>query len=314
MENRRFIMDAHADILYRMETEHLSFFDPDSPLQLSYSKIKKAGIDLQVFALFVDPPVTPEQHLMKLIAYIETFRSEICKDGRMNPVITYQEIEQNFLSHRKSALLSIEGGDFLNGDLRHLRILYLLGVRAMGLTWNNKNAIASGVGEPTDEGLTPFGRQVVEEMNRLGMVVDVSHLAPKGIEDVLQVSKLPIIASHSNAKSVYPHRRNLTDEQIASIAKQGGVIGATFVPDFIAAKAATIDDLLRHIDRLLTVGGEDHVGLGSDFDGIEETMVDLRSGADYPKLIEALDKQYGSTVTDKICGQNFLRVLKQVLK
>lgn len=313
MSAKPFLLDAHADILYRMETERLSFTDPSSPLHLSFPNMVRAGIDLQIFALFVDPPYTPHEHLSKLLAYIDTFRTEICRPHLMAPVYTCSDIERNVVSGRKSALLSVEGADFLTGDLRQLRILYSLGVRAMGLTWNNGNAVADGVGERVDRGLTPFGREVVREMNRLGMVVDVSHLAPRGVWDVLELSDAPVIASHSNAKAVCQHRRNLDDEQIKGIAGNGGVIGVTFVPDFIGEGKVTIAHLLRHIDHLLNVAGEDHVGLGSDFDGIDETMADLRSGADYPKLIEALAREFGDETTAKICGLNFLRVLKQVL-
>jgi membrane dipeptidase len=173
--------------------------------------------------------------------------------------------------------------------------------------------MADGVGEPDPQGLTPFGRQVVQEMNSLGMVVDVSHLAPKGFWDVIEISSAPIIASHSNAKVLCPHRRNLEDDQIKAIIEKGGVIGMTFVPYFIGEGKITIPHLLRHIDHILSLGGEDHIGLGSDFDGISITMEDLRSGSDYPKLLQALDQEYGHDITAKICGKNFLRVYKQVL-
>ncbi|WP_018133373.1 dipeptidase [Effusibacillus pohliae] len=314
MTGKPFLIDAHADILYRMETEHLQFGDAGSPLHLSYPKILQAGIDLQFFALYVDPPYTPQEHLAKLICYIDTFRTQVCREDRMLPVLTYADIERNRRAGKKSALLSIEGGEFLTDDLRPLRVLYSLGVRAMGLTWNHKNALAYGVGEPEDGGLTPFGREVVREMNRLGMLIDVSHLAPRGVQDVLEITQAPIIASHSNAKAVYAHRRNLDDEQIKAIIRNGGVIGVTFVPYFIGKEPVGIADLLRHIDHILALGGEDHVGLGSDFDGIPRTMVDLRSGADYPKLLAALDKEYGPAIAAKLCGENFLRVLKAVLK
>lgn len=314
MNGKPFLLDAHADILYRMETEKIRFDDANSPLHLSYPKMEQAGMDLQIFALFVDPPCTPAEHLATLVGYIDTFRSEVCRDNLMQPVYTYADIERNQHQGKKSAMLSIEGGDFLSGDLRHLRILYSLGVRAMGLTWNNGNAIAAGVGEEIDTGLTAFGREVIREMNRLGMIVDVSHLAPKGVYDVLNVSSSPIIASHSNAKTLYAHRRNLDDEQIKGIAASGGVIGVTFVPYFVGEEPVGIPDLLRHVDYILSLVGEDHIGFGSDFDGIPRTMVDLRSGADYPKLIESLGKEYGAEITAKICGGNFLRVLRQVLK
>lgn len=314
MNKKPFLIDAHADILYRMETEHADFYDPASPLHLSYPKLEAAGIDLQVFALYVNPPYTPHEHLAKLLAYIDLFRTNVCSERGIHPVASYKEIEENTNAGRKSGLLSIEGADFLVDDLRPLRVLYSLGVRAMGLTWNHGNAIADGVGEESDRGLTVFGRMVIQEMNRLGMLVDVSHLAPKGVWDVLENTSAPILASHSNAKSVHPHRRNLDDEQIRGIIQNGGVIGMTFVPYFVAEGKAYITDLLRHVDHILSLGGEDHLGIGSDFDGITETMVDLKSGSDYPKLLETLDKEYGRSVTAKICGGNFLRIFREILQ
>ncbi|GAX91796.1 dipeptidase [Effusibacillus lacus] len=314
MSRKPFLIDGHADILYRMEQEHLDFYDPNSPLQLNYSRMERAGIDLQFFALYVDPPYTPQEHLSMILACIETFRSEVCRDNRLRPVYNYSDIERNRRSGVKSALLSIEGGDFLTGDLRHLRILYSLGVRAMGLTWNFRNSIASGVGEKIDNGLTPFGREVVLEMNRLGMLVDVSHLAPQGFWNVLEITQKPVIASHSNAKSVCPHKRNLDDSQIKGISECGGVVGVTFVPYFIGEGDVGIDDLLRHMDHIIELAGDNHIGLGSDFDGIPTTMTDLRNGEDYPRLIARLQQVYGDEVTAKICGGNLLRVLKSVLK
>lgn len=314
MNKKPFLVDAHADILYRMETEHADFYDPASPLHLSYPKMEAAGIDLQVFALFVDPPYTPYEHLAKLLEYIDTFRTDVCRERGIHQVMSYADMERNARLSLKSALLSIEGGDFLTTDVRLLRVLYSLGVRAMGLTWNNGNAIADGVGEKEDRGLTEFGRTVIEEMNRLGMVIDVSHLAPKGFWNVLELTSDPIIASHSNAKVIHNHRRNLDDDQIRGLIRNGGVIGITFVPYFITNGDAYLTDLLRHVDHILELGGEDHLGIGSDFDGITETMVDLTSGFDYPRLLDVLEKEYGANLTAKICGRNFMRVFRQVLK
>ncbi|HEU4962852.1 MAG TPA: dipeptidase [Bacilli bacterium] len=309
------LIDGHADILYRMDREHLDFYEDCDTLHLNYKRLCQADIDLQVFVLFPDDRLTDGEQLRAVLGMIDMFYQRVCVGGKMRPVLSTVDLNKNLELGLRSGLLSIEGGGCLQGDLRQLRIMYQLGVRAMGLTWNTGNCIADGVGEPQDRGLTPFGREVVREMNRLGMVVDVSHLAPKGFWGVVEESTAPFIASHSNAKAIHNHRRNLDDNQIRAIIEAGGTVGLTYVPYFVSDKEqVTIQDLLRHVDHILALGGENHLALGSDFDGIETTMVDLRHGGDYPRLQEALVKAYGDTVTRKIMGENFKRVLLDVLK
>jgi len=308
------LIDGHADILYRMEMEGHDFAAKDSELHLGFERICEAGIDLQIFALFVGPKYSPAEQLRLIMGMIDAFYERVCVNGMLHPVLSKTDLLRNIDQGLRSGLLSIEGGDCLQSDIRTLRMLYKLGVRAMGLTWNNSNCIADGVGEEVDRGLTPFGREVIQEMNRLGMVVDVAHLAPKGFWDVMELSQDPVIASHANARAIHDHRRNLDDEQLKAIFKSDGVVGLTYVPMFIGEGDVSITHLLRHADHILSLGGENHLALGSDFDGIERTVVDLRHGGDYPLLQEALFKNYGDTVARKILGGNFKRVLERVLK
>lgn len=307
------LIDGHADILWRMEKEGLDFHDPNSALHLSYDRIAKAGIDLQFFVLFSGPPYTPEEQLTMMLGMIDTFYERVCKHG-IRPVQSRADLARNLDLGVRSGLLSIEGGDCLQGDIRILRMMYKLGVRAMGLTWNNGNCIADGVGEVEDRGLTAFGRQVVREMNELGMVVDVAHLAPRGFWDVIELAQAPVIASHANARAIHDHRRNLDDDQLKALFKTNGLVGMTFVPMFICNGEASIAQLMRHVDHILTLGGENHLGFGSDFDGIETTMIDMEHGGHYGRLIDTLTKAYGDDVTRKICGGNFKRVLECILK
>ncbi|MBL0388477.1 dipeptidase [Tumebacillus sp. ITR2] len=310
---KMYLIDGHADILYRMEKEGLDFHNPNSGLHLGYDRLAKAGIDLQFFVLFSGPPYTPEEQLTMTLGYIDTFYEVVCKHG-IRPVLSRVDLQKNLELGVRSGLLSIEGGDLLQGDIRILRMMYRMGVRAMGLTWNNGNCIADGVGEVEDRGLTAFGRQVVQEMNSLGMVVDVAHLAPRGFWDVMELSQAPVIASHANASAIHDHRRNLTDDQLKALFKTNGLVGVTYVPAFICNGPASISHLMRHIDHILSLGGENHLGFGSDFDGIETTMTDLEHGEHYHRLIEAVNKAYGDDVTRKICGGNFKRVLESILK
>jgi membrane dipeptidase len=309
------LIDGHADILWRMETEGLDFHKEGSELQLSYERICQAGIDLQIFALWAGGTrKTPDEQLKMILGMIDMFYEQVCVRGKMKPVLSRVDLVKNIERGVRSGLLSIEGGDCLQNDIRILRMLYRLGVRAMGLTWNHSNCLADGVGAEVDKGLTSFGREVVREMNRLGMVVDVAHLAPRGFWDVIELSEAPVIASHANAKAVQGHVRNLDDDQLRALFAKGGLVGVTFVPSFIKSGEVAIVDLMRHIDHILSLGGEDSLGLGSDFDGIDNTMIDLRHGGDYPRFLEMVVKAYGDDVARKIWGGNFKRVLENILK
>ncbi|MCB0202782.1 MAG: membrane dipeptidase, partial [Anaerolineae bacterium] len=189
------------------------------------------------------------------------------------------------------------------------------GVRNLGLTWNFRNDTADGVMEgPNARGLSEFGVRVVEECNRLGIIIDVSHLAAAGVRDVLQVSQQPVIASHSNARALFDHYRNLTDSQIAGIVAGGGLIGVTFVNAFLHRPAgeATIEHVLDQIDYLVRTAGPDHVTIGSDFDGA--TMpAGLEDATRYPALTVGMATRGHSEETiRKVLGLNFLRVFEQV--
>jgi membrane dipeptidase len=212
----------------------------------------------------------------------------------------------------------MEGAEGLEGDLGVLRMMYRLGVRWIGMTWNHRNQAADGLFEArTGGGLTKFGVELVREMNRLGMLVDIAHLAPAGVRDVFEVSEAPVIASHANAHAVCPAPRNLSDEQLAGIAATGGLVGATYVPDFITdgEEPATLDMLVDHVDHMVRVAGVDHVGLGSDFDGFgDPPPAGLEDASCVPNVTaRLLERGYTSEDTQKILGGNWLRVIGQVM-
>jgi len=270
--------------------------------------------------------------------------------------------------HKFAALLGVEGGHAIEGDIRILRDYYRLGVRYMTLTWSNTNEIGDSSGDinnPNVEhhgGLTPFGREVVLEMNRLGMMVDISHVADSTFYQTLEVSRAPVIASHSSSRALTSAPRNMTDDMLRALAAHNGVAQANFYCAFVSQKyldtqnklAAEHDpdyekvqalfvkprtpedekefnearvrlqsklprpplsDLIDHIDHMVKVAGVDHVGLGSDFDGIECSPQGLDSVADLPKITQALyERGYSASDLDKILGGNLLRVFGQVEK
>lgn len=223
----------------------------------------------------------------------------------------------NVLKHKAATLLAIEEGGAIDGSLEALRCLYELGVRAMTLTWSNRNDIADGINEEaTGSGLTHFGKQVVAEMNRLGMLVDVSHISTAGFWSVIETSTKPIIATHSNAKSLCSHPRNLNDEQIKALAQNGGLAGITFAGQFLEEdwRNACIESVYKHIDYMLNlIGNDDHIGFGSDFDGISHPPYNIHGVQDYKPLIEYLSKYYSDETINKITHQNVINLLQKVL-
>jgi len=277
------------------------------------------------------------------------------------------DVERAHHEHKLAALMGIEGGHSIENDMRLLRDYYRLGVRYMTLTWSNTNEWADSSGDIDDakvqhhNGLTDFGKQVVVEMNRLGMMVDISHVADKTFWDAIATTKAPVIASHSSARALVDAPRNMTDDMLRAVAKNGGVVQVNFFSGFddenyrkveaaqakdqaaaieqyaeqmkAAGKSITAADrdrierehlakiprppfssLIDHIDHIAKVAGVDHVGLGSDFDGVSgQTPQGMNSAADLPKITQALlDRGYSPEDIKKILGGNLLRVFGEV--
>ncbi len=273
-------------------------------------------IKMQFFALFPERFYHPGRTLFQVLRLLD-FADEMFKESGSDviEIRSSQDIVQCLESKKLGAVLTVEGGEALEGDIRILRILYRLGIRGLSLTWNNRNEIADGVEErQTGGGLTRFGCAVVQEMNRLGMIIDVSHLSEKGFMDVLELSSTPVIASHSNSSYIWAHARNLTDQQIKSIARKNGLIGVNLVPQFVGPPGAGPGYLMRHIDHICQLVGDDYVGFGSDFDGTEELISGVKDVTGFPVLIEALrNRGYKDESVSKICGENCLRVLRSIL-
>lgn len=299
-----------------VQDQTVDFYEKNDHLQVQYHYLEKANIAMQVFAIFVPPSIPSSERFYYALKMIDVFYERVVKKDKLHPIFTVKDIEGLFQhpSHSRGGMLSLEGADALQGDITNLRTLHRLGLRALGFTWNHRNEAADGVEEPNPGGLSQFGRQLLKEANRLGILLDVSHLSEKGFWDVIEGSKAPILASHSNCKGIHNHKRNLTDEQIKAIFKQGGVIGLTFVPYFIKdGEKIKIKDLFQHLDHLLSLGGENHIAFGSDFDGISQTMVDLQNTGDYYLLVNELLKCYKDENVEKWLNMNWRRLFSQVL-
>ena len=311
------IIDGHCDSILDAVTGHRSLTEESTDGHLDFPRLKKAGISVQFFAAYIGSDFKPERSLKRALQLIDTFYYEIEKSqGQVSLVTNYQEIVSTTSQGHIGALLAIEGGEAIAEDLGVLRMLYRLGVRSIGLTWNQRNAIADGVGErASGGGLTVFGKAVIQEMNNLGILIDVSHISERGFWDVLATSSKPIVATHSNSMSVCNHPRNLNDKQIKALAKSGGVMGMNFAPDFICPMSPSLNRLVDHIDYIADLVGIEVIGLGSDFDGIEETPEGLENVTKLPRIFEELSNRgYKDEQIRKIAGENFLRVIKEVLK
>jgi membrane dipeptidase len=279
-------------------------------------RLREGGVDMVVMALFT-PSGEKGNPVTRTLRQIDIVRSLVeANPGHLEIVRSAVEIEKARARGRIGLLLSIENGVALGGSLEVLRCYYALGVRAVGLVWNGRNELGDGVGEEqTGSRLTSFGRKVLEEMGRLGMLVDVSHLNAEGFWDVVESVPGPVIASHSNARAICAHRRNLDDDQLRALARRGGVVGVNFNPPFLRdGNGACLEDVVRHIEYMRDLIGIDAIGIGSDFDGIGSVPEGLEDPSKLPVLTEAL--QHGGfpeAHIRKILGENFLRVIREVL-
>ncbi len=314
-----FICDCHCDTLTELYNKNASLYENEQHFDIKRQIALGGG--LQFCAIYVPTEVFRYQGgLRYTLCLLDKYNQEIKKlheNGIDVLQVRTAEDAGNVLKHKAATLLAIEEGGAIDGSLEALRCLYELGVRAMTLTWSNRNDIADGINEEaTGSGLTLFGKQVVAEMNRLGMLVDVSHISTAGFWSVIETSTKPIIATHSNAKSLCSHHRNLNDEQIKALAQNGGLAGITFAGQFLEEdwRNACIESVYKHIDYMLNlIGNDDHIGFGSDFDGISHPPYNIQGVQDYKPLIEYLSKYYSDETINKITHQNVINLLQKVL-
>lgn len=309
------VVDAHCDTITKI-MECGAGLQKNS-CHIDIERLKSIGSYVQFFAAFIDPSYCQAYALKRALQIIDEFYTQI--EANKDDIMTcrnYKDIEEAIKVNKIAAVLSIEGGEALQGDLGVLRMFYKLGVRSICLTWNYRNEIADGVkDEGSGGGLTPFGRKVIEEMNTLGMLIDISHISKTGFWDVLECTTAPVIASHSNAQKLCRHRRNLTDKQIMAIKNNGGVIGINLYPEFLSnSKEASLKDIISHIEYISSLAGPDYIGLGADFDGIESVPDGINGVQDIEKIFNELGRlNYSTENIEKFAGKNFLRVIQDVL-
>ena len=370
IHNSALVVDTHADTPQRFLDEgfDIGSTDPNDVGHISLDKARRGNLGAEFFSIWVEPETNQghfARHTFDLIDSV--YEQAAHHPDRMMMAFSTADIERAHREHKLAALMGIEGGHSIEADLHLLHDYYRLGVRYVTLSWSNTNEWADSSGDINDpkvehhNGLTDFGKQVVLEMNRLGMMVDISHVADKTFWDAIATTKAPVIASHSSARALTDAPRNMTDDMLKAVAKNGGVVQVNFFNGFIDesfrkaaeaqkpdAEAATkkyieqrkaegkevsyieldrierewmakiprppLSSLIDHIDHIAKVAGIDHVGLGSDFDGVSgATPQGIDSAADLPKITQALlDRGYSADDIHKILGGNLMRVFREV--
>ncbi len=349
------VIDTHADTPSRFVDEN---FDPANDAGKGHwdlAKVREGNLGAEFFSIWVDPKKYQGKYAQRALDMIDSVYETVRKHpDAMQMAYSVGDIESARQGGHKrlAALMGIEGGHAIENDLRILRDYYRLGARYMTLTWANSDEWADSSGDlnkpdvPHHNGLTDFGKQVVAEMNRLGMMVDISHVSDKTFWDTLAVTQAPVIASHSSARALTNHERNLTDDMLRAVAKNGGVVQVNFNCGFIdqnyldkynewnrqrmaqgkpdmtysteespSLPRPPFKSLIDHFDHIAKIAGVDHVGIGSDFDGVDCLPEGIDSVADLPKITQALlDRGYKPDEIKKILGGNLLRVFRQVEK
>lgn len=352
-------IDMHIDTVQRVYYGHVDLGQRLPDGQVDLVRLQEGGMHAPFFALWVPTYFKGAEAVRRTLDLRDAMQGVFDKyPDRIQLATTAGELQRIVKSGKIAAVLTLEGGHQIADDLAVLRMYQRMGIRAMTLThFRNNNWADSSTDQPQHHGLTEFGKQVVREMNRIGMIVDVSHVSDKTFYDVLEVTTKPVIASHSSCRALSEIPRNMTDDMLKALARNGGVVGINFgtgflnqqdakrlmgsismlsadVPDMTgqaldeyAAKdfvkndwsrpapaAATLDDVVAHIEHVVKVAGIDHVGIGTDYDGIPDVPKGLEDASKMPALVAALLKRgYSEADIQKIMGGNSLRVMREVI-
>lgn len=317
LHTKAFVVDLHNDVLekvvdngYQLGVRH-SYNHSDIP------RFFEGGVDAQMFVVWVNPDAYLTISYQKALEFFDAFDNQVSLNSdKIAQARNVDEIFQINAQQKLAGVAVVEGGHAIENDLEKLKELYRRGMRYLTITWNNSTdwAISAQDSRTTTQGLSDFGRQVIRTLDSLGVIIDVSHVGIKTIQDILATTKNPIIASHSGVRALRNHYRNLYDDQIQAIANSGGVIGVVFYPYFLSSGGTTnIATVIKHINYIVKRVGIDHVAIGSDYDGIGSTPIGLEDVSKLPDLTMALLREgYSNADVKKILGENFLRVFRQV--
>ena len=303
------IIDGHADTLVRIIDEGGSFGHYCPQLHLDLPRLSEAGVDLQVMAICAGVRKAPYSWTQKVIRYWETEYQHLKE--QVIWIRSQDDFERWEQEERIGIILALEGLEPLEGELSRLEEFYELGIRMFSLTWNWENPFAYGIYSPSDHGLMALGRKSISLAEEMGMILDLSHLGRKSFIDLLEIARQPVFVSHANVFAIYPHIRNLEQEQIKMIAATGGTIGLTFYPPFIGEGKVSCRAIIPHLEYILEQGGENCLALGSDFDGIETTPTDIKDVTGLSFFLKTLeDEGFNGQIISKLAGGNLYRFFK----
>jgi membrane dipeptidase len=312
------VVDTHCDslggYLPRGRAPPRSFVNGSEDGQIDLPKLIDGGVTCQTFAMFTASRAFVPEATLRALQMVDKFY-EMTADPKFMAVTTVDEIKEAKRKDKVSGLLSIEGAEPLMGEIPLLRVFYRLGVRMLSFAWNYRTPFADGLGAKRAESKLPeLGVLALEEMDRLGMVFDVSHLPDSVFWDVNDLMKGPLFASHSNCRCICDHARNLTDDMIQALAAHDGVMGMNYLGAFVDKDKPSLEKLVDHIDHISELVGPEHVGLGSDYDG-GGNLPDLEDTSKVPNITrELVRREYSDDDILKILGGNHLRVFKAVFK
>lgn len=318
------LIDGHNDLPWAIRRSELAPHDVEAtghdlrgttPFHTDIERLREGMVGAQFWSVYIPFEALQEGAAKVQLEQIDIALQIVAKyPEAFELALSASDIERGFGAGRIPSLLGMEGGHAIENSLGALRAYYALGVRYMTLTHNGTLDWADAAnGEHRHGGLTEFGKEVVREMNRMGMLVDLSHTSPETMNDALDVAQAPVMWSHASAKGVRDHPRNVPDQVLRRLPENGGVVMITFVPSFITTNdEATIADVADHIDHVANLAGIDHVGIGSDFDGIESTPVGLEDVSKFPALFAELSRRgWNEEELAKLAGENVLRVMRE---
>jgi membrane dipeptidase len=318
------LIDGHNDLPWEIRTSEVAPHDVQAaandlrsttPFHTDIERLRRGRVGAQFWSVYIPYEAVEEGAAKVQLEQIDIARQIIDKYPDVFELArTASDLESAFGKGKVASMLGMEGGHAIENSLGALRAFYDMGVRYMTLTHNGTLDWAdSCCDEPRHGGLTEFGREVVREMNRLGMLVDLSHTSPETMNDALDVAEAPVIWSHAAARGVLDHPRNVPDQVLRRLPENGGVVMVTFVPSFLTERdEATIADVADHIEHIAAVAGIDHVGIGSDFDGITSTPVGLEDVSKFPALFQELARRgWSEGELAKAAGENVLRAWRE---
>lgn len=307
------IIDLHCDVLEKLSRLENVNFRNDERLFSNFERLKAGNVKVQVFAIFIDPKIPEEEKFPEALRQIEAFHQYVLRESKMVHIKEWHQIDQ-LEKDQIGAVLSLEGCDAIGDDLEKLKIILDAGVKIVGLTWNYENKVAYGTSEDATKGIKPFGKTVIQLLNERDIIIDVAHLNEKGFYELLPLAK-KVIASHCNSRTICDHPRNLTDEQVKMLVEKGGRIHVVFYPPFIEKeqKTTTIEKLVEHVVYLAKLVGVEHIGFGSDFDGMDPLSVkELSNASEFPNLIKELRKHFSEDEIKMFSEIGFMNYVRKL--